>query len=40
MKSRLIGKDPDAWKDGGQEDKGVTDDEMVEIASPTQWTCV
>ena len=40
MKSRLIGKDPDAGKDGGQEDKGVTDDEMVEIASPTQWTCV
>ena len=29
MKSRLIGKDPDAGKDGGQEDKGVTGDEMV-----------
>ena len=29
VKSRLIGKDPDAGKDGGQEEKGVTEDEMV-----------
>ena len=29
MKSRLIGKDPEAGKDGGQE-KGVTEDEMIE----------
>ena len=29
MKSRLTGKDPDAGKDGGQEEKGVTKDEMV-----------
>ena len=29
-KSRLTGKDPDAGKDGGLEDKGVTEDEMVE----------
>ena len=29
MKSQLIGKDPDAGKDRGQEEKGVTDDEMV-----------
>ena len=28
-KSQLIGKDPDAVKDWGQEDKGVTEDEMV-----------
>ena len=28
-KSQLIGKDPDAWKDGGQEEKQVTEDEMV-----------
>ena len=28
MKSQLIGKDPDAGKDGGQE-KGTTEDEMV-----------
>ena len=28
-KSRLIGKDPDAGKDGGQEEKGATEDEMV-----------
>ena len=29
MKSQLIGKDPDAVKDGGQEQKGVTEDEMA-----------
>ena len=29
MKSLLIGKDPDAGKDGGQEEKGTTEDEMV-----------
>ena len=29
MKSQLTGKDPDAGKDGGQEEKGVTQDEMV-----------
>ena len=29
MKSRLIGKDPDAGKDGRQEEKGMTEDEMV-----------
>ena len=29
VKSWLIGKDPDAGKDGGQEEKGVTEDEMV-----------
>ena len=29
MKSKLIGKDPDAGKDWGQEEKGVTEDEMV-----------
>ena len=29
MKSKLIGKDPDAEKDWGQEEKGVTEDEMV-----------
>ena len=28
-KSRLIGKDSDAEKDGGQEENGVTEDEMV-----------
>ena len=30
MKSQLIGKDPDTGKDWGQEEKGVTEDEMVE----------
>ena len=29
MRSQLIGKDPDAGKDGGQEEKGTTEDEMV-----------
>ena len=28
-KSQLIGKDSDAAKDGGQEEKGMTEDEMV-----------
>ena len=28
-KSQLIGKDPDAGKDRRQEEKGMTDDEMV-----------
>ena len=28
-KSWLIGKDPDTWKDWGQEEKGTTEDEMV-----------
>ena len=30
VRSRLIGKDPDAEKDWGQEEKGVTEDEMVD----------
>ena len=38
-KSWLTGKDPDAGKDGRQE-KGTIEDEMVGIASPTQWTWV
>ena len=29
MKSQVIGKDPNAGKDGGQEEKGMTEDEMV-----------
>ena len=29
MKRQLTGKDSDAGKDGGQEEKGVTEDEMV-----------
>ena len=28
-KSRLIGKDLDAWKDRRQEEKGMTEDKMV-----------
>ena len=40
VKSWLIGKNPDAGKDGGQEEKG--DDRRWNgwMASPTQWTCV
>ena len=29
VKNQLIGKDPDARKDGGQEEKGTTEDDMV-----------
>ena len=32
-KSQLIGKDPDAGKDSGQEEKGATEDEMI------KWNC-
>ena len=28
-KSQLIGKDPDAGRDWGQEEKGMTEDEMI-----------
>ena len=28
-KSRLVGKDPDAGKDGGQEEKGEREDKIV-----------
>ena len=37
VKSWLIGKDPDAWKDWGQEVKRTTEDETV---GWTQWTWV
>ena len=30
MKNRLIGKDPDAGKGCGQEEKGMTEDEVFE----------
>ena len=39
VKSWLIVKDPNAGKDFGQEDKGITEDKMVGW-SPTQWTWV
>ena len=29
VKNQLIGKDPDAGKDWGQEEKGMTEDEMA-----------
>ena len=38
VKSWLIGKDPDAGKDWSQEEKGMTENKMVGIPSPTQWT--
>ena len=37
MKSGLIGKDPDAGKDLGQEEKEVTEAEIVGWQSPNQW---
>ena len=40
VKSWLIGKDPDARKHWRQEEKGMTEDETVWMASPTQWTWV
>ena len=40
VKSWLIGKDPDAGRDWGQEEKGTTEDEMPWMASLTQWTWV
>jgi len=39
-KNWLIGKDPDAGEDWRQEEKGMTEDEMVWMASPNQWTWV
>ena len=38
-KSWLTGKDPDAGRDWGQEEKGTTEDEIW-MASPTQWAWV
>jgi len=38
--NRLIGKDADAGKDWRQEEKGMTEDEIVGIASLTWWTWV
>ena len=38
-KNWLIGKDPDAGKNWRQQEKGMTEDEMV-VSSPTQWTWV
>ena len=29
MQSSLIGKDPNVWKEWGQEEKGTTEDEMA-----------
>ena len=36
-KSRLTGKDPDAGKDWGQEEKGETEDEMVRHRIKHHW---
>ena len=40
VKNWLIWKDPDARKDWRQEEKGMTEDEMVGWGSLTQWTWV
>ena len=39
-KNWLVGKDPDAGKDWRQEEKGMTEDEIVGMASPSWWTWV
>ena len=39
-KSRLIEKDPNAGKDWGQKEKGMTEDEMVGWHQPTRWPWV
>ena len=39
-KSWLAGKDSDAGRDWGQEEKGTTEDEMAGLASLTRWTWV
>ena len=38
--SWLIGKDSDAGRDWGQEEKGMTEDEMAGWPSPTRWMWV
>ena len=40
VKSRLIGKDPGAGRDWGQEEKGTTEDEMAGWHQLTRWTWV
>ena len=40
VKNWLTRKDPDAGTDWRQEEKGMTEDEMVGWASPIQWTWV
>ena len=40
VKSWLIGKDSDAGKDWGQEEKGMTEDWDGWMVSPTRWTWV
>ena len=37
VKSQFTGKDPDDGENWGQEEKRVTEDEMVGWQSPTQW---
>ena len=39
-KSWVIGKDPDAGRDWGQEEKGMTEDWDGWMASPTRWAWV
>ena len=39
-KSQLTGTDPDAGKDRRPKEKRVAEDEVVWIASPTQWTWI
>ena len=38
VKIRLTGKDPDAGRDWGQVEKGMTEDEMAGWHHCTRWT--
>ena len=40
VKNWLTGKDPDAGQDWWEEEKGIIEDEIVGLASPTRWTWV
>ena len=40
VKSWLIGKDPDAGKDWGQEEKGTTEDEMLDGITNSMEMCL
>ena len=40
LMQRVIGKDSDAGRDWGQEEKGMAEDEYGWMASPTWWTWV
>ena len=40
VKSQLIGKDPDVGKDWEEEEKGMTDDDSVDVSLSKLWEIV